>query len=136
MHNSVTPPATTGQIVPLRPEWAPRRDAASDAQTIGAAAIVARLGQAHGRSQAWQANYLTGLIAQHGFPAPYPILRGASTVTGIVWKSSRWNLAAVEAWLEGWGLPPGAGGLAARRAAQVDQDVAAALETLKRKAMA
>lgn len=51
------------------------------------------------------AQYLTALIAQHGFPAPLPALVKGGTLTTGVHPRSTWVRAAVHAWLDGT-LPP------------------------------
>lgn len=54
--------------------------------------IAHRLGVSH-RSAHWQARYLRALIADHGFPAPFPYL---------AWRPAamRWDGRAVEQWFD------------------------------------
>lgn len=77
------------------------RDAAAarnprNASTCGIFDIAGRLGQAN-RGFAYICRTLDVLIAQRGFPAPYPLVK-AGKLAERVYRDSRWHAAAVEAW--------------------------------------
>lgn len=98
--------------------------------TYGLGDIIARLGQQHGRggasrTPAWQTRYLATLIADAGFPAPLPAMRGGRLVRAVM-LSSRWPIAAVDAWFAGFMPPDGDPADAiAERAAADEMDRAA-----------
>lgn len=87
--------------------------------TYGLGELMRRLGQdrdhaGRERSPRWQAAYVTALIDSHGFPAPFPFIRGGRLIA-TVHRDSRWPVDAVDAWLDDW-TPPGATSAAERDA--------------------
>ena len=72
------------------------------------------------------ATYLNAMIADHGFPKPFPHMR-AGTLIDAVTPQSRWQRAAVDNWLFDF-LPPDAASAAdaaARASAAAEMDVSA-----------
>ena len=70
------------------------------------------------------ARYLNSLIADYGFPKPWPREKKGGGLTIEVSDKSRWPRLAVDQWLEDW-LPPDAAAAAeaaarARAAAEMD----------------
>lgn len=129
MHNTPSHSGSGVNVLPIRPGLlnalptsAPHHP---ETPTMGAASVVAMLGQAHGHGRAWHLRYLDGLIASHGFPAPLPVQHGETLTTRVVWGKSRWLSAAVSQWIENWSLPPGTGPAAmpARHSQNVDHVV-------------
>ena len=99
-----------------------------NAATCGIYDIAGRLGQAHRRPR-WLCHYLARLVAEAGFPAAFPLLRGGALAAGIH-ADSRWSRATVDAWFDGQ-LPPAAraaGALAER--VEVDSRLSVNLATL------
>lgn len=85
--------------------------------------IAGRLGQAH-RAPAYLCRTLDALIAEEGFPAPFPLAR-AGGVRKSAHRDSRWPLAAVDQWFEDR-LPPAARGrLDAAERVEVDSRLSA-----------
>lgn len=84
--------------------------------------IVRRLGRDHygpGR----RVTYVTKLVDERGFPAPYPSMIKGALVSGVT-RDSRWPRAAVETWFDNF-LPPEAHAAldaAAMAAAAADMD--------------
>ena len=71
--------------------------------------------------------YVDALIAQHGFPRPYPTMLKGGTLYRATHTRSTWQRAAVDAWLAGW-IPPDVAATidaAALAAAAADMDSAA-----------
>jgi hypothetical protein len=67
-------------------------------------------------------DYVAALCQEHGLPAPYPLHVKGQGTTLQVREDSRWNLAAVDLWLDDWGLPPAnAAALERRRAAEAGE---------------
>ena len=50
--------------------------------------------------------YLAHLVEGYGFPAPLPSARKGGAITTAVHAGSAWHRAAVDAWIDGTGLPP------------------------------
>lgn len=115
--------------IPLHPHAAPAASAAggdADDHTCTLWYIQRRFGQT-GYSPRRACAFLEGLIADHGFPRPLPRMKSGRVVTGVA-AGSRWQRAAVDAWLDDW-LPPEAAAArdrAARAAAAHEMDSAAA----------
>lgn len=78
-----------------------------NAGTSGIYDVAGRLGQAH-RPPAWICRTLDAYVADQGFPAPFPLLKGGALATRV-FADSRWPTVAVDAWFDGQ-LPPEARG--------------------------
>lgn len=106
---------------------------ADDYPTVGLPFIIRELGQRRYGLQR-QIAYVTRLIAECGFPPPYPALvgkKGQEALTNDVVKSSSWHRAAVETWLEDFLPPANAAALDARAAQAAADDMDAAAAGLK-----
>ena len=79
----------------------------------------------HDGSEARQVAYVAGLIAEEGFPRPFPHLaHGGGLSRDIHPTRSQWLRAGVEAWLADFLPPAGAAAIdaAAQRAAAAEMD--------------
>ncbi len=92
-------------------------------ETCGIHDIAGRLGQAH-RRPAYILGTIDALIAERGFPVPYPLMRGGK-LSQAAHADSRWPRAAVDAWFDN-ALPPSArGAVASAERHEIDSRLAA-----------
>lgn len=101
--------------MPLRAPNASADDPA--ARTCNIHYIRRELGQSNYSDKRMVA-YLAQLVEGFGFPAPLPGIRKGGTVSGAVHADSKWHRAAVDAWIDGTGLPPAQSAAIARAADQ------------------
>lgn len=99
-----------------------------NSSTCGIFDVAGRLGQAH-RKPKYICDTIDGLIAEAGFPKPFPLIR-AGKLQYDAHSDSRWATAAVDAWFHDQ-LPPAARGLVGdAERVQVDSRLSANLSSL------
>lgn len=101
--------------MPLRAPHGVQDDPA--ARTCNLHYIRRELGQSNYSDKRMVA-YLAHLVEGFGFPAPLPTIRKGGAVSAAVHADSKWHRAAVDAWIDGTGLPPAQAVALARAADQ------------------